>query len=225
MQTWFGCYFHASGAKIHEIHLFQQYGISVGEKGIEVVVQTLADRQRDKLKRLGSNIVRTGLNCVYDNLNIHQKVAQQREDSQDTQFNGICGFVLPIPGHLPLLRRDTFTPQKIDHVKPRIFFQNRELAPYSKILQCRQIELTIQHALLDPASQIKVSIDGVEKPYIEPNIRWKFDPRDNATHCPNPSRVLPYDDLVPQEKWSLKTVEAEELSNIGTISWGHILKD
>jgi hypothetical protein len=55
------------------------------------------------------------------------------------------------------------------------------------------------HALLDLASLIKVSIDGVEKPYIEANIRWRFDPLENATHCPNPSCVLPwYDDSVPQ---------------------------
>jgi hypothetical protein len=225
MQTWFGCYLHASGARNHELRLFQQYGISIGEKGIEVVVQTLADRQRDKLKQVGLNIVHNGLNCVYDNLNVHQKVAQQRGDSQDTQYNGICGFVLPIPGRQPLLRRDTLIPQHID-VKPRIFFRNRELPLYSKILQCRQIELTIQHTLLDPASRIKVNVNGVEKPYIESDIRWKFNPLENATNCPNPSRVLPYDESVPQEKWSLKTVEAEELSNTGTISWlMHVLKD
>ncbi|KAN0075180.1 hypothetical protein V8E54_007791 [Elaphomyces granulatus] len=78
-----------------------------------VTDQTHSIFRRPKATLLGSTIVRNGLNCVYDNLNIHQKVAQQRGHSQDTQYNGICGFVLPIPGCQSLLPRDTFIPQNI----------------------------------------------------------------------------------------------------------------
>jgi hypothetical protein len=51
------------------------------------------------------------------------------------------------------------------------------------------------------------------KPWIDQSIRWRFDRRENATNCPNPSRELNYEHGAEQRKYSLKTIEAEELSH------------
>src|SRR5882762_7218731 len=115
-----------------------------------------------------------------------------------------------MPGGSTLVRRDTLFPRRLDGVDSSILFENDELELYSELLHSRQIELTLQHALLDPALLATTTINGIKNPFIEKEIKWKFDPLENATHCPEPSRVLPYDFSVKQEKWSLKTVEAEE---------------
>ena len=116
MQTWLGCYLHTSGAKVHVIDLFQQYGISVSHQSVNGILETLANEQRKKLKEVGADIINKPLNMVYDNINIHEKVAQQRGDSQDKQFNGICGFVTRTSGRSSLLRRDTFIPRQLENI-------------------------------------------------------------------------------------------------------------
>ena len=227
MQTWFGLYLHATGVKTQVIDVFQQYGISIGNAGIGEVVRALADRQKDKLKQLGSDIINFPMDMVYDNINIHEKVAQQRGDRQDRQFNGICGFMTPMPGGTQLLRRDTLLPQQLEELDTSIFWENRRgLGEYAEILQCRQIELTIQNALLDQPLKHNSKSKANSKSWIDDINKWRFDPLENATHCPEPSRILPYDFTKQQEKYSLKIVEAEELSHSGTITWlTHILRD
>ena len=169
-------------------------------------------------------MVNDPVNMIYDNINIHEKVGQQRGDHQDKQFNGICGFVMPMPGGPTLLRRDTIQPQQLDGITSRIFLENKDLALYNQILQRRQIEITIQQALLNPVLKLK-SKTG-DNPWINESIRWRFDPRENATNCPNPSRELNYEHGAEQTKCSLKTIEAEELSHEGTITWlTHIIRD
>ena len=132
-----------------------------------------------------------------------------------------------MPGGAAPIQRDTFLPRHLDGVDSSIFFENTEqLASYHEILHCRQIELTIQHALLDPVLTLTVEVNGAKRQYIDPSRRWRFNPLENATHCPDPSRVLQHEHGAKPEKWSLRIIEAEELSNSGIISWlAHVLKD
>lgn len=175
MQTWIGCYMHTSGVKEHVIDFLRDYGISVGQKSIDEIVKALADHQKEKLKQIGANMVNDPFNMVYDNINIHEKIGQQRGEHQDKQFNGICGFVMPMPGGPTLLRRDAIQPQKLEGITSRIFLENKDLATYSKILQRRQIEITIQQTLLDPVLKLK---SKTGKPWIDQSIRWRFDRRE-----------------------------------------------
>jgi glycerol kinase len=58
---------------------------------------------------------------------------------------------------------------------------------------------------------------------LDPDIEtWAFDPLANATDCPNASRSLSYnytDRSYLSDLISVRTVEAEETSHTGTISF------
>jgi hypothetical protein len=98
-------------------------------------LETLAKRQQIKLRDIGKNIIDSPYNIVYDNINIHEKVGQQRGESQDTQFNGVCGFLTPTPGALQLLERETFSPKNVEGVTSLILLDNKETnAEYHEIV-------------------------------------------------------------------------------------------
>lgn len=68
------------------------------------------------------------------------------------------------------------------------------------------------------------------RPYLDSNVKtWIFDPLVNATNCPNESRSLPYnytDRGFLSDRVSVRTVEAEEMSHTGTISFcTNVIKD
>src|ERR1700727_2092195 len=75
-------YLHASGSKEETIKLLQQYGLSIGNDSIDKILHTMASRQEEELKELGKNLVTTPYNLIYDNINIHVTVAQQRGNNK-----------------------------------------------------------------------------------------------------------------------------------------------
>jgi uncharacterized protein DUF6589 len=67
------------------------------------------------------------------------------------------------------------------------------------------------------------------RPYPESKVEnWTFDPLKNATNCPEESRVLHYqgdDRSFFNDRVSVRTIEAEEMSHTGTISFlDHVMK-
>jgi hypothetical protein len=73
--------------------------------------------------------------------------------------------------------------------------------------------------------QSKKNIDKETRDFLENILYWEFDHKEDSTSCPEPSRELPYDYQAKQEKHSLQTIEAEEISHTGTISWMMLLRD
>jgi hypothetical protein len=135
MQTQVGIFLHAAGAKDQIIRVFEEYGISIGVHSISKILEILAKRQQIKLRDIGKTLIDSPYNIVYDNINIHEKVGQQRGESQDTQFNGVCGFLTPTPGTLQLLEREAFSPKNVEGVTSLILLDNKETnAEYHEIV-------------------------------------------------------------------------------------------
>jgi len=134
-QTWFGMYLHASGAKEDTIQLLNQYGISIGNHAIDTILDKLASEQEEKLKGIGKSLVTTPYKLIYDNINIHETVAQQRNMNQNTQFNGVCGFVSKCLGSNPLLSKSSFEPKSLDNIGNSVLLENMgDKEAYTKIV-------------------------------------------------------------------------------------------
>jgi hypothetical protein len=142
-QTWFGMYLHASGAKEDIIQLLHQYGLSIGNHAIDTALDKLASKQEEKLREIGKSLVTTPYNLIYDNINIHEKVAQQRNMSQNTQFNGVCGFVSKVLGSNPLLSKSDFKPRNLDNIGNDVLLENMgDKVAYNKIVSGSCLKLS-----------------------------------------------------------------------------------
>jgi hypothetical protein len=117
-------YLHASGSKEEAIKLLQQYGLSIGNDSIDKILHTMASRQEEELKEIGKNLVTTPYNLIYDNINIHETVAQQRGNNQNRMFNGVCGFLSKTPGTQYLLSQSGFDPRALDNITPSVLWRN-----------------------------------------------------------------------------------------------------
>lgn len=134
-QTWFGMYLHASGAKEDTIQLLHQYGLSVGNHAIDTILDNLASKQEEKLREIGKSLVTTPYNLIYDNINIHEKVAQQRNMNQNRQFNGVCGFMSKVIGSSPLISKSDFVPKNLDNIGNDVLLENMgDKEAYAKIV-------------------------------------------------------------------------------------------
>lgn len=113
-------------------------------------------------------------------------------------------------------------------------------------MQSRHITLAINELFLKPVQKAGVKLDGsapkksrkrIKDPAVSKNTRpypeskvenWTFDPLKNATNCPEESRVLHYqgdDRSFFNDRVSVRTIEAEEMSHTGTISFlDHVMK-
>jgi hypothetical protein len=111
-------YLHASGSKEETIKLLQQSGLSIGNDSIDKILHTMASRQEEELKEIGKNLVTTPYNLIYDNINIHETVAQQRGNNQNRMFNGGCGFMSKTPETQYLLSQSGFDPRALDNMTP-----------------------------------------------------------------------------------------------------------
>jgi hypothetical protein len=128
-------YLHASGAKEDTIKLLQQYGLSIGNDAIDKILETMASKQEKELKEIGKNLVTTPYNLIYDNINIHETVAQQRGDNQNKMFNGVCGFMSKTPGTQQLLSQSDFNPTVLDNITPDVLWSNlAENEAYNRIV-------------------------------------------------------------------------------------------
>jgi hypothetical protein len=128
-------YLHASGTKEQTIELLQQYGLSIGNDSIETILHTMALRQEEELKEIGKNLVTTPYNLIYDNINIHETVAQQRGNNQNRMFNGVCGFMSKTPGAQHLLSRSDFDLKALDNVTSSVLWKNMgDNEAYNKIV-------------------------------------------------------------------------------------------
>ena len=68
VQTVIGVYLHANGVPTQVISLLSQYGISVGLKSLETIMESLAKDQIERLKALGRQMTTEQLVIVYDNM-------------------------------------------------------------------------------------------------------------------------------------------------------------
>ena len=102
--------------------------------------------------------------------------------------------------------------------------------------------MAINNIFLEPVQKVRVNPDGSllkkrmkgssagTRPYLDSNVEtWTFNPLTNATNCPNESRSLSYnytDCSFLSDRISVRTVEAEEMSHTGTISFcTNVIKD
>lgn len=128
-------YLHASGTKEDTIKLLQQYGLSIGNDAIDKILHTMALKQEGELKDIGKNLVTTPYNLIYDNINIHETVAQQRGNNQNRMFNGVCGFMSKTPGIQHLLSQSDFDPKALDNITSSVLWRNLgDNEAYSKIV-------------------------------------------------------------------------------------------
>jgi len=109
-QMIIGAYLHASGVPTRVIEVLSQYGISVGLRCLESVMETLAKDQTARLLAHGQEMTTRQLTICYDNINIHEKKNQLRTDNKNHQYNGITGFVATAIGGRPPPTRDSICP-------------------------------------------------------------------------------------------------------------------
>jgi hypothetical protein len=134
VQTVIGVYLHTTGVPTQVITLLSQYGLSVGCKALERIMESLAGHQKERLRALGRTMTDKQLVIVYDNINIHQTKNQLRSDNRNQQFNGICGFVAQAIGGRTVPTRESLHPDKLTDVDPSFFSMQPDDEEYYAIV-------------------------------------------------------------------------------------------
>ena len=137
VQTVIGVYLHTTGVPTQVITLLSQYGLSVGCKALETIMESLARHQKERLRALGQTMTDQQLVIVYDNINIHQTKNQLRIDNRNQQFNGICGFVAQAIGGRTVPTRDSLHPEKLTDVDPSFWSMQSDDDEYYEIVIAR----------------------------------------------------------------------------------------
>ena len=134
VQTMIGVYLHTTGVPTQVITLLSQYGLSVGCKSLECIMESLAKHQKQRLRVLGQTITDKQLVIVYDNINILQTKNQLRIDNRNQQFNGICGFVARAVGDRTVPTRDSLHPERLVNMDSSFFAMNPADSEYYAIV-------------------------------------------------------------------------------------------
>jgi hypothetical protein len=135
LQTVIGVYLHANGVPTHVITQLSQYGISVGLRSLEKIMDALANDQKERLKQQGHRMTEEQLVIVYDNINVYEKVNQLRTDNQPHQFNGITGFVARAIGGRPVPTRDSIHPELLNGLDNSVFSLTEDDSKYYRIVR------------------------------------------------------------------------------------------
>jgi len=106
LQNVIGIYLHANGVKDSVITQLNRIGISTSLRSINRTLEALAVIAKANIVTAGKSIIRRPIHFVYDNIQLNQRVGQERIDSHNTFFCGTSGFwaesIIPEGHGLPL---------------------------------------------------------------------------------------------------------------------------
>jgi hypothetical protein len=91
-QNTIGIYLHANGVKDSVITQLNRMGISTSLQSIDRTLEALAMITKAKIVTAGKSIIWRPIHFVYDNIQLNQRVGQERIDSHNTFFCGTSGF-------------------------------------------------------------------------------------------------------------------------------------
>jgi hypothetical protein len=121
LQNVIGIYLHANGVKDSVITQLNRMGISTSLRSIDRTLEALTLIAKESVVAADKSIILRPIHFVYDNIQINQRVGQERIDSHNTFFCGTSGFwaesIIP-PGHaLPL--RASLNPTRAKNMTPK----------------------------------------------------------------------------------------------------------
>jgi hypothetical protein len=121
LQNVIGIYLHANGVKDSVITQLNRMGISASLRFIDRTFEALTVIAKANVVAAGKSIVWRPIHFVYDNIQLNQRVGQERIDSHNTFFCGTSGFWAEStisPGHaLPL--RASLNPTRAKDMTPK----------------------------------------------------------------------------------------------------------
>jgi hypothetical protein len=92
LQNVIGIYLHANGVKNSVITQLNRMGISASLRSIDRTLEALTVIAKENIVAAGKTIIWQPMHFVYDNIQLNQRVGQERIDSHNTFFCGTSGF-------------------------------------------------------------------------------------------------------------------------------------